>query len=196
MNSNESPAWQRVAEIIADSTWHMDILRAVRNLGLTDCMVGAGFVRNAVWDHLHGFKRLTPLVDIDVVYFDPHRPDLERDDDWEQRLKTVIPNENWSVRNQARMHHRNGDAPYSSTEDAIRHWLETPTCIAVWLDDRDRVSVIAPHGVDDLLDLRVRPTPSGIRKPDQYRNRIDGKNWVSNWPRLIIEYPEQPRDRV
>lgn len=32
--------------------WHL--LDIVRSLALPDCWIGAGFVRNAVWDHLHG----------------------------------------------------------------------------------------------------------------------------------------------
>ena len=48
--------------------WHL--LDIVRSLALPDCWIGAGFVRNAVWDHLHG-RALSPLTgDVDVLWFD------------------------------------------------------------------------------------------------------------------------------
>jgi hypothetical protein len=34
----------------------MDILHIAEKLKLPDCMIGAGFVRNKVWDHLRGYK--------------------------------------------------------------------------------------------------------------------------------------------
>ena len=43
-----------VARIIADDAIAMEQLRAVRSLDLPDWCIAAGFVRNRVWDHLHG----------------------------------------------------------------------------------------------------------------------------------------------
>jgi len=39
--------------ILTDDPWRRDVLAAVRSLALPDCWVGAGFIRNAVWDYLH-----------------------------------------------------------------------------------------------------------------------------------------------
>ena len=96
-------------------------------------------------------------------------------------MRTDVP---WSVRNQARMHARNGDQPYLSSKNAMAHWLETPTCVGVKVCDGGALSVIAPYGVEDLLALEVRPTPSGVRKPDIYRDRIDKKGWLKSWAQL------------
>jgi hypothetical protein len=52
----------------------------------------------------------------------------------------------------ARMHERNGDAPYRNTEDAIRCWPETAR------------KVISPHGTDDLVGMIVRPSPAFLNK--------------------------------
>jgi hypothetical protein len=46
----------RLAELralIASDDRRMRVLHAVRDLGLPDCWVAAGFVRTRVWDHLH-----------------------------------------------------------------------------------------------------------------------------------------------
>ncbi len=45
--------------------WH--VLGVVRALHLPDCWIGAGFVRNAVWDYLHQRSRSPLDGDVDVV---------------------------------------------------------------------------------------------------------------------------------
>jgi len=162
----------------------MSLLRTVAGLGITDCWVGAGFIRNAVWDHLHGFL-IEPVAesDVDVVYCDHAEASLERDIAIEKRLFDEFPDIPWSAHNQARMHKRNGDAPYCNTEDAIRCWPETATAIAARIFGSD-VQVIAPHGIDDFVGLVVRPSPAFLRKLPIYRNRLASKNWARRWPKL------------
>ena len=53
-----------------------------------------------------------------------------RDRAIEAELRALAPGIDWSVKNQARMHLRNGDPPYSGATDAMRHWPETATAIA------------------------------------------------------------------
>lgn len=160
--------------------WRM--LGLVRDLRLPDAWIGAGFVRNAVWDHLHG--RQTPHEgDVDVVWFDPARADPAEDARLEAGLRAQAPAVAWSVRNQARMHARNGDAPYASTLDAMRHW--PATAVAARRTDDDACVVIAPFGLDDLLGLLVRPTPGFAgAKRGIVAARMTEKRWLERWPRL------------
>lgn len=175
-----------VADSISASSWRMETLQAVRNVALPDWAIGAGFVRNAVWDRLHGYPSPTPLADIDVLFFDPLHlgPDVELEIEWS--LRAALPKRPWSVRNQARMHLRNGDRPYRSTADAMSFWLETPTCVAVRFDDDDHIAVIALFGLSDLVDMRVAPTATGYRKIDRYRERMAAKNWPLTWPKVKV----------
>ncbi|WP_417514463.1 nucleotidyltransferase family protein [Minwuia sp.] len=162
------------------------LLETVRDLDLPDCWIGAGMVRNAVWDHLHGVDPATrPASDVDVVYFDPADTDPARDAELEATLKTVDGNIDWEVRNQARMHLRNGDRPYRDTEDALRFWPETATAVAARLNG-DRVQIIAPYGTSDLLGLIVRPTPPFRRKMDIFNARQAAKGWAQRWPKLTF----------
>ncbi|MHA1572058.1 MAG: nucleotidyltransferase family protein [Alphaproteobacteria bacterium] len=169
------------------SPWHLQTLRAVRDLNLPDWAIGAGFVRNAVWDRLHDYGKPTPLSDIDVLYFDPADLNPARDGEFEVALAAALAGRPWSVRNQARMHLRNADRPYHSTEDAIRHWLETPTCVAVRLDRAGRIDIISPFGLSDLMAMRGAPTVAGLEKFDQYMDRMQAKNWPAIWPDVRVE---------
>ena len=59
-----------IARIIAQDPVGMKQLRAARTLGLPDWCIAAGFVRNRVWDHMHGIAPPRPPADIDVLYYD------------------------------------------------------------------------------------------------------------------------------
>lgn len=164
----------------------------VRLLGATDaiksydCWIGAGLIRNAVWDELHGIHSGPASdVDADVIYFDSANTSGCRDAAIKARLIERMPEIKWSVHNQARMHVRNGDPPYLDLEDAMRHWPEIATAIAARMRE-GHVELLAPFGVDDLVNLIVRPTPIFAAKTDAYRDRILAKNWKSRWPRLTI----------
>ncbi len=163
------------------------VLQAVRALDLPDWAVAAGYVRSAVWDHCHDLAAPTPVADVDVVYFDPSNRDPAADRRAEERLRREMPDVPWEVRNQARMHVRNGDRPYRDTEDALRFYLETATSIGVRLERDGRLTVMAPWGVDDLLGLRARPTPRGRERFDDYLARVRAKNWPARWRKVRVE---------
>ena len=172
--------------LIAADPERMRLLHHVQALGLPDCWIGAGFVRGAVWDHLHGYPPSLPAGDVDVVWFDRTRASPEEDRCIEAQLAAGAPGVAWSVKNQARMHDHNGDPPFASTEDALRHWPETAGAVAVRLAD-DGLQVLAPFGLDDLFAMIVRPTPAfaGDRL-DVVRTRMREKRWLERWPRLRV----------
>lgn len=178
----------QVAAIIAADPLRRRLLRQVRALGLGDCWIGAGFVRNAVWDHLHG-RACSPLdSDVDVIWFDHRRCSAELDRQLEQVLLAVHPGVKWSVKNQARMHLKNDDSPYESSADAMTHWPETATAVAVRLTADDTCEVCAPLGLDDLLQLVIRPTAGfvGDKRPI-FLERLGSKHWQGKWPLLRLE---------
>jgi hypothetical protein len=175
---------QDIAIFLAGQAQILALLRPVGALGINDCWIGAGLIRNAVWDHLHGIavERLAES-DVDVVYCDHNDARLERDLAIESYLLDQFPQIPWSVHNQARMHGRNGDAPYRNTEEAIRCWPETATAIAARVIG-DEVEVMSPHGINDLINMIVRPSPAFLDKQPIYRSRLASKNWAKRWPKL------------
>lgn len=173
--------------LIAHDPARMRILRQVRACGLPDCWVAAGFVRNCVWDHLHQYPVAPLPQDVDVIWFDTACASREADAALEAALRVLDDAVAWSVKNQARMHGRNGDAPYLSATDAMRYWPETATCVGVRLDENGAIEVAAPLGLDDLFNLVVRPTARFLgEKQPLYQERIRSKAWQAAWPRLTI----------
>jgi hypothetical protein len=176
----------RIAAILQRDPARLDALRAVAVLDLPDCWIGAGFIRNAVWDHLHDRPQQPPDSDVDVVWFDAQAPDATRDRAITAQLEASEPSLPWSVKNQARMHLRNADPPYANTAQAITHWPETATAVAVRLREGS-IHVLAPHGLDDLFALTLRPTPAFTGpKRATVLARIAEKHWLARWPRLSL----------
>ena len=71
---------QEILNLIKQDKWMMNIIQTASSLNLHDWIIGAGFVRNKVWDHLSGIeKEVVDTNDIDLVYFDPKGNDKEAD---------------------------------------------------------------------------------------------------------------------
>ncbi|AMK32866.1 nucleotidyltransferase family protein [Pseudomonas mosselii] len=174
---------QQIQTLIHDDPVRWRLLALVRDLGLPDAWIGAGFVRNAVWDHLHGRAMTAPQGDVDVLWFDRERCDSAEDVRLEARLQAWAPEVLWSVKNQARMHLRHGQAPYASTRDAMCYWAETATAVAVRRTQDDRCEVLAPLGLEDLFALVVRATPG---KAEVMLQREREKGWLAKWPKLRL----------
>lgn len=186
-----------VTDILRIDPERWALLGLVADLGLPDAWIAAGFVRNAVWDALHGRPPQRITGDIDVIWFDPACTSAERDREIEARLLASAPHADWSVKNQARMHVRNGDAPYSSATDAMRYWPETATAVAARRSADGTCLIAAPFGLDDLLGGRIRPTPhfSGTRRAT-FQARVDGKQWLERWSRLTLEPAAEKRHMI
>jgi hypothetical protein len=173
-----------IADIIAQDPVGMKQLRAVRELSLPDWCIAAGFVRNRVWDHLHGISPPRPPADIDVLFFNGADVSKEREAAYEAQLGRLMPGLPWQVRNQARMHVWKDLPPHTSTADAMTFWLETVTAVGVRLEADDSLSVIAPLGVEDLVGLMCRPTAFGRTRRDEYDARVASKRWRELWPKV------------
>jgi uncharacterized protein len=52
---------EKLVEIASHSSWCMSALSAVREMGLESWCIGAGAIRNLVWDALHGYEIPTHL---------------------------------------------------------------------------------------------------------------------------------------
>lgn len=174
-----------ILNLIKSDPWMMNIIQTAEKLNLKDWLIGAGFVRNKVWDYLSGYKKdIVDTADIDLVYFDPQGNDWLADNKISLELKQMT-GITWEVRNQFYMHEKNNLEPYKSTEDAISKWVETATAIGVTMKNGE-LELVAPHGIDDLVNLIVRPTPTFVDKIDVVKKRVNDKKWQSKWPKLKL----------
>lgn len=181
-------------EFVLGDSWMMQVLRSAEEINLPDWWIGAGFLRNAVWDHLSGVAPRHD-ADVDLVYFDAGDPAPERDWELEQQVQTRFPFAQWEIRNQARMHKVDGATPYSSTAEGISHWVETATCVAVRLR-REKLEFLFCYGSQDLLGMIASPIPSLLNAEGWllFESRVEKKKWRERWPTLRIadRFPTKP----
>lgn len=164
-------------QMLAQDGQIFEILKTVKDLKLNDCWVGAGCIRNKVWDVLHKLAA-EQYNDVDVVFFDEADISEKLEKEIEKKLSQIDSTIKWSVKNQARMHLRNNHAKYTSTQNAISHWPETATAVAARLNPNAEIEILAPYGLGDLFNLLVQPTPNF--KMHIFQKRADEKQWKKN----------------
>lgn len=174
---------EKLIQILKTNEYLMRDLKIVQALGLPNWCIAAGYVRNYVWDYLHGYSRSTQLNDVDILYFDTNDLSEDMEKRYELLLKNELQEYNWSVKNQARMHIRNQDHPYLSVADAMKRWPETVTAVGISLQEVNSIEIIAPHGLQDLFNLVIRRSPH-FRDDDYFHDRVHNKRWLENWPKL------------
>src|SRR4051812_37532456 len=111
-------------EIVRGVPWLMEQLEAARREDLPDWFIGAGAIRDVVWDLRFG-SGFDParIEDVDLVFFDADDLSHEREVAVEQRLGDA-----WDVKNQAAVHtwfeakFGAPAAPLVSTTDGISTW--------------------------------------------------------------------------
>lgn len=171
--------------VLLSSPAKMSVLSTVRDVLGEGAWVTGGFLRETVWDAQHGFAIPSPPDDLDVVFFDDQRIDEDRDKEMAHALHKKSPNARWSVKNEARMHMASKEEQYSSLDDAVSKFPETASALATRVDSDNVLHIIAPHGVDDLFDLVLRPTATS--KMSRAEERIAAKQWERKWPKLRSE---------
>jgi hypothetical protein len=182
---------ENLVQIVQASQWFMPALRAVQSLNLDSWCIGAGSVRNLVWDHLHKYNEPSALADVDVAYFDPTDPRREAEAEVQAALESRAPTLPWEVTNQALVHlwfedhfgHAVG--PLASLEEAVASWPEYATSVGVYLGGNGSVEIIAPYGLEDLFALRVQRNPARV-SPETYRQRVEQKQYAKRWPRVSV----------
>lgn len=181
----------RLISIASSSAWFMDALRAVQTLQLSSCCIGAGAVRNLVWDALSGKHEPSDLADVDVAYFDAADMSPERDQHLQRTLMALRPDVPWEVTNQAGVHLWFADyfghpvQPVNTLAEAVATWPEYATSVGISMDEAGALDVIAPLGLDDLFSMTVRHNPKRASVAN-YRARIVQKKYRDRWSEVTI----------
>jgi uncharacterized protein len=152
-----------------------------------------------VWDRLHGFAEPSRLADVDLVFFDADDLSPDRDREVEEALRARAPELPWQAKNQAAVHlwypRKFGVdvAPLRSSAQAVATWPETATAVALHLDRADRLTVVAPCGLDDLFALVHRRNPRRV-SVREYERRLARKRISERWPRVTVIPAHAPLD--
>lgn len=182
---------EELTQLLRGSDWFMEVLRTAADVNAPDWWIGAGVLRDLVWDTRYG-SGFEPhrVKDIDLAFFDPDNLAPQRDQEVEDALIARHPSVRWEAKNQAAVHvwypRRFGlqVEPFRDTFDAVATWPEFATSVAVRLSVDD-IEVAAPFGLDDLLDGIYRRNPSRVTK-EEYERRLARKNPSRRWPQVRI----------
>ena len=175
---------EKIKNWIENDPNRMDALTLASTLDLNDWCIGAGFVRNLVWDKLHDYQSPTPLTDIDLIYFDRSDCSVQKDLALQNQL-SMFSGQPWSVKNQARMHVGNTDKPYLSCNHAMSYWPEIETAVGVLINDNGTIEIKSPFGIEKLFQYSITPNPN---KGDLevFNTRVRQKKWLQTWPKLTL----------
>lgn len=181
----------RLETILRRSKPLMHVLEVVRDLDLPDPLLFAGAIYQRVINDLTGRPLDAGIKDYDVAYFDASDVSYEAEDivirraaaSFEPPLREMV-----EVRNQARVHlwfeSHFGEtyAPVSSSAEAVSRFMSPLHAVAVRLEADDRMTIVAPFGLEDLFALTMRPNPA---RPNRNYPAVSAKA-KARWPELTV----------
>lgn len=181
----------RLTDIIRADAGLMHVLTVMRSLDLPEWRLFSGAVYQAVWNAQTGRPVGYGVKDYDIGYFDA-------DTSWDAEdvvIKRVAAafepplRDQVEVRNQARVHlwfeGKFGEPydPLTCTDDAPARFVAPAFAVGVRLEADDRLSVIAPFGLEDVFAMTIRPNPTrGLAKG---WDRVVA-NACGRWPEITV----------
>jgi uncharacterized protein len=153
----------RLGAIVRRAPLLMRALRAAREVDAPDWLISADAIRDAVWDHLHGWALTATPRDVDLAFFDPADVSPEREHAVQGALSERAPALPWQASNQAAVHlwypQRFGLVvePFASSVDAVATFPEIDTCVGIRLLDDDDLARRCPARPRRPPRLRVPP---------------------------------------
>jgi uncharacterized protein len=178
---------ETLVDIAMTNPVNVQIVSRLPSLGLSQCMLTAGCLFQAVWNHQSGLSPAAGVKDYDIFYFDT---DLS----WEAENEVILETQQLfkdlgvkvDIKNQARVHlwygERFGRAypALLSARDGVDRYLVAGTCIGF---DPETGEVYAPYGLDDVGQGLLRPNPLNLQ-PDLFMPKA--RSYQARWPWLRI----------
>lgn len=185
------PLEDRLERIVRSAPALMHVLRTVRDLDLPDWFLFSGAIYQRVLNDLTGRDADYGVKDYDIAYHDPSDISYEAEDvvirrvaaAFEPPLRDLV-----EVRNQARVHlwfeGRFGEpyGPLAGSAESLERFVSPLFAVAAKLDAADRLTVLAPFGLDDLFALTLRPNPN---RPTKNFDRV-ANGIVARWPEVKV----------
>ena len=174
-------------ELAMTNPINAQITARLPDLGVQQCLLTAGCLFQAVWNHHANLPAAQGVKDYDVFYFD-------QDVSWEAENEVIIKARqlfedlgvNVDIKNQARVHlwypERFG-RPYPqlfTARDGIDRYLVAGTCVGLCAESGE---VYAPYGLDDIGQGLLRNNPL-TPQPDLFMHKA--RSYQARWPWLTI----------
>lgn len=188
MMNMEEKYHENLKDILTKNTNIMQILKALKVLE-PQAYIAAGIIRNTVWAHLHDQLYALENTEVDVIFYDAF--DDSCAENLEKEMSKIFSNMQWDITNQALVHTwyktDAGEkiAPLTSIEHALSLWPETATAIAVRLNQLNEIEYIAPFGLSDLFELKLRWNKNLVSH-DVFLHRLKTKNFLGKWSKLKL----------
>jgi hypothetical protein len=170
----------------------MHVMRTIRALDLPDWLIFSGAVYQRVLNHLGGRDLDYGIKDYDVGYHDASDISYEAEDVVIQRAAAAFEpplRDLVEVRNQARVHvwfEGKFGEPYSplpNSAEALGRFVSPMFAVGVRLEADDRLTIMAPFGLDDLFARVLRPNPN--RRGERNFPRI-AASAKARWPEIAV----------
>ena len=180
---------ENLKEILSKNQIIMQILTTLKMLE-PHAYIAAGIIRNTVWAHLHDQPYDLENTEVDVVFYDEKNP-LNHAKNLQKEMMRIFPNMEWDITNQALVHTwyktDTGEsiAPLTSIEHALSLWPETATSVAVRLNDKNEIQYVAPFGLADLFELKLRWNKTLVSH-QVFLYRLKTKNFLEKWSKLKL----------
>jgi hypothetical protein len=180
----------QLVEAVLQNRINQTILERLPRLGLADAWLVSGSVFQTVWNVVTGRTPEYGIKDYDIFYFDADTS-WEAEDASIRRVAAAIFDIGVLVepRNQARVHlwypNKFGTAypPLQRTTEGIDRFLALAAQVGVRPAERG-YEVYAPHGLDDVATLTIRPNRCPNFRADLYEAKA--ATWKARWPELTI----------
>jgi uncharacterized protein len=159
--------------ILRRSAPMMQVLETARTLALPDWLLFSGAVYQRVLNDRTGRPLDYGIKDYDLGYFDAADTSYEAEDAVIARVAEAFEpplREMVEVRNQARVHlwfeAKFGEAydPLTTAAEALSRFVSPLFAVGVRLEMDDSMTIVAPFGLQDLFDLKLRPNPYRVTK--------------------------------
>ena len=185
----------RLASILERDPSASAVLDLVARLGVPDAWLVAGAVMGTVFNALTDRPSGYGIADWDIAYCDPTDLSEEQEIDVAHRADTLrdgmaLRSVKLEVVNQARVHRwyplRFGRPcpAYRSTPQAVARYQAFCSCVGARRPEPGgSVEVTAPHGLGDLLALRVRA--NRVQAPRAIYE-AKAERWRAAWPELTV----------
>ncbi len=184
-----------LVDVLGRNETFVEVVGGAEALGLPQWYLTAGCVVQTVWNHVTGRPLTYGIKDYDLFYFDAADLSWAAEDVAIRAGAEIFGGLPVEIRNEARVHLWYEDRfgapcpPYTSTEAAIDSFAATTCCVGVRVEAGEW-RVYAPHGLEDVFDLVIRPNP--VLAPERvYAAKT--KRWLEFWPELtVLPWPGTP----